>query len=339
MPNNNLNQNDILAYRDPDPVMDQALDWFILIYASDNTDEKTQIAFQRWLDAKKEHQIAWNELSETWADPNVVAASSALNTELMPNVNMSFVQRSKHNLAKYWRETTLCMSIVFGSAMALPALYAHALIAWQSDFQTSVGQIKEITLPDGSSMILDAQSAVALNFDGTHRGIHLLKGQAWFDVVHDASHPFRVTANFSEVTVKGTAFNVDTGEEKDVVALERGRVEVSSLNDAAQSSVLLPGEMITASASKLSDISSFNPDETSSWKSGWVIFSDKPLRNALAEINQYYAGKIFILNRSLADIAVSGSYRIDNIDAALDGIAAAAGGKITRFPGGLKIIR
>lgn len=339
MPNNNLDQNDIIAYRDPDPIMDQALDWFILMYTSDEIDEKTQIAFQQWLDVKNEHQTVWNELNDTWADPDVAAASSALNTALMTNVNMSFVQRSKHNLMKYWLETTLCLSIAFGFAMALPSLYANALIAWQSDIQTSVGQIKEITLPDGSSMILDAQSAVALDFDGTQRGVRLLKGQAWFDVTHDAIHPFRVTANFSEITVKGTAFNVDTGKLEDAVALERGRIEVNALNDTAQSSILLPGEMITASADKLSNISAFKSDETLSWKSGWIIFSEKPLRDALTEINQYYAGKIFILNGSLADVSVSGSYRIDNIDAALDGIATAAGGQMMRFPGGLKIIR
>ncbi len=333
--------NDIQGYRDPDPVVDEALDWLVLMNASGECKQDTQIAFQKWLDADSEHRRIWHELNDLWEDPHVALATSSLNVEANALDHSTVFAPAQISRTKpgHWRYGIFGLAAAALFAIVAPPLYTYMSVALNADFQTATGQVERITLPDGSHMVLDAQSAVVLDYEGQQRGIRVLKGQAWFDVVHDATRPFHVTGQFSNVVVKGTAFSVSTQADKDVIALERGSVEARALNYPYGSVTLSPGQTIYATKDRLSDISTFKPDEALAWKKGWVVFTDKPLSAALDEISQYDTGNTLIFSASLAKVAVSGSYRIDRIDAAIDGIVTAAGGKITRLPGGIKIIR
>src|SRR3546814_12524306 len=99
------------------------------------------------------------------------------------------------------------------------------LLMWQSDYRTGTGEMRNVTLSDGSSVTLDTGSAIAVNYGDGRRGVRLLAGRAWFDVAHDERHPFTVSAADARVRVTGTAFDVGLDDDSNDVTLARGGVQ------------------------------------------------------------------------------------------------------------------
>ena len=93
------------------------------------------------------------------------------------------------------------------------------------------GMLSTITLPDGSKVILNAGTTITYPnaFVSKNREVEI-NGEAFFEVAHDAEHPFIVKANQINVEVLGTQFNVKAYEEDDwiEVSLSEGKVEVQS---------------------------------------------------------------------------------------------------------------
>ncbi len=84
-----------------------------------------------------------------------------------------------------------------------------------------------ITLPDGSSVVLQAGSKLEYSeaFTGKTREV-TLSGEAYFDVAHDPGHPFIIHTGKIKTTVLGTAFNIKSDEDQIVVSVTRGKVKV-----------------------------------------------------------------------------------------------------------------
>ena len=94
------------------------------------------------------------------------------------------------------------------------------------DYRTAIGERRVITLSDGSKLSLDADSEVTVRYGKHDRSLHLLKGQARFDVAHDKTRPFSVVAGSQKVIATGTAFNIDMAGPKVLVTLIEGHVVV-----------------------------------------------------------------------------------------------------------------
>lgn len=92
---------------------------------------------------------------------------------------------------------------------------------------TEAGERRHVRLPDGSTMDLDASSEVVLRFGAQRRDIALTRGRAYFDVAHDVSRPFEVSASGVVSRAVGTRFSVSHRAQQEVaVAVGQGRVQV-----------------------------------------------------------------------------------------------------------------
>lgn len=323
----------------PDPAVDEALDWLVRLEAGGEVDEATHVQFDIWLRTASSHQKAWDEVSCLWADPEMLVAAQQLETHLsqqpVPLEAARQKSRARRPFFSYALAAAACVLVTVASShlamQILPRLFA--------DYTTVAGERREISLPDGSRMILNTDSAVALDFSGNERGVRLIEGEAWFDVVHDAAHPFHVTAGYSEVHVKGTAFSVQSADGRDTILLQRGAIDAVHERKDIPVAHLTPGEMVIASQQNLSAVGRFDPENSFVWLDGRIVFQDQPLGKALAEMGRYFNGRVFVLNRALLDVVVSGDYRTDRAKTAIESLAAAAGGKTTIIPGGYIIIR
>jgi ferric-dicitrate binding protein FerR (iron transport regulator) len=98
-------------------------------------------------------------------------------------------------------------------------------------YSAEKGKIENVTLPDGSSVALNAGSTLEAlqGFGGKERRVKLC-GEAFFQVEHDKSKPFIVEADGASVRVVGTAFNVSAYSESGSVTttVAEGKVEFSS---------------------------------------------------------------------------------------------------------------
>ncbi|MCX8997915.1 FecR domain-containing protein [Rhizobiaceae bacterium BDR2-2] len=328
-------------YRHADPVVDQALEWFARLNAGETVDPETRLAFEGWLSAGPDHRMVWEQVADVWAAPETLLASQQVAAQAQADnvVRLDAHERRPAPGRPRFGVYAMVAAAALVLAIATPQVLPSLLLRWQADYRTDAGKTQELVLPDGSQMVLNGQSAVALDFADGRRGVRVLAGEAWFDVVHDERHPFHVAGKFSDVQVRGTAFAVRVDGDGDTIVLERGRVDAIHDRGDIAPVHLSAGEMVRASDAAMSAVAPFDSEEMLGWLEGRIVFSARPLGEALDAIKPYLNGTVVVLNRDLLDVAVSGHYRTDSAGTAIASIVSAAGGKITRLPGGIIIIR
>ncbi|MEO9340823.1 FecR family protein [Mesorhizobium sp. SB112] len=314
-------------YVHDDPVVDEALDWFTRL-RNRESDSDTRREFVSWLNRSPRHEEEFRNLEAIWGSSSFLKAVKSLPVD--PGIRRPrFSRWAMHGSAA-------------AAAMLLAAgvwQYPSLIISWQADYVTVTGDQSTIQLPDGSTMMLNTASAVAVDFENGRRRVQLLRGEAFFDVQHDLHRPFVVKASFGEVEVRGTAFSVRTDAKEDDVFLERGKVQVYCLCDRSNQVELHPGEGVSVTASAVSPVRAQEGSETLAWREGRIAFETARLGDVLDELRRYYSGRIVVMDDRVNRMVVTGNYRLDNVEGAIRTLADAAGVGMTRIPGGLIILR
>lgn len=159
-----------------------------------------------------------------------------------------------------------------------------------------------VTLPDGSKVVLNAMSKLKypVSFVGKERKVEL-KGEAYFEITKDATHPFKVKLDKSEVEVLGTHFNVSSYDQTAKTTLLEGSVKVSNPKN---SGMLVPGKQALVDSENIS-IGQGDPQKAIAWVKGDFYFNNDALAPALIEISRWYDLKL-IYKRTLPNIHISG---------------------------------
>jgi transmembrane sensor len=321
-----------------DSIADAALDWFVRLRNATPAAAE-QAAFQAWLQQSPRHAEALDELEAIWGSSAFITAARSL-----PVAGMATHARRTDQprpRAKPLRKLGLGLGAIAATLIIAAGIWQAPalLLRWQADYITAVGDQATIALPDGSTMILNTASAVALDFADGRRNVRLLQGEAFFDVLHDPAHPFRVAGRFGAVEVKGTAFSVRGDATADTIILERGRVEVSLVANAADRATLAPDQQIVAGADTLSAVAPSDPAMALAWRQGRIAFDDQPFAKVLDELRRYRSAPVIVAGNVSAEFRVSGNYNAGDIDGALRSLADAAGVSLTTLPGGIIILR
>jgi transmembrane sensor len=199
--------------------------------------------------------------------------------------------------------------------LAFAALLAAATYAWQvraPSYATPIGGQLEAQLADGTRIRLNTNSALKVRFDGRTRRVELLRGQAFFDVAHDASKPFIVTAGAAEVRAVGTRFDVRRDGDGVKVVLTQGKVLVSERGVSTAPTALAPGQSVRAGGKiGVSRPVAADTDAATGWTLGHLTFRSTPLPEAVAEINRYSRDKIVLGEDIPAEARVNGVFAID----------------------------
>ncbi len=147
----------------------------------------------------------------------------------------------------------------------------------------------QLTLSDGSKVWLNAESAITFPtaFTGNDRKV-TIKGEAYFEVAHDASKPFQVTVNGMQVQVLGTHFNInaydDEGEIK--TTLLEGSVKVSK---GPESKLITPGQQAVVSSTEPKIVvQQADVDEAVAWKNGLFHFNNADLQEVMRQLSRWY---------------------------------------------------
>ncbi|MGE8426999.1 MAG: FecR family protein [Sphingobacterium sp.] len=155
------------------------------------------------------------------------------------------------------------------------------------------GATYHIQLEDGTRVWLNADSELEFPsiFSGKDR-IVSIKGEAYFEVAKDASHPFKVNVNGTEIEALGTAFNINTHlfDKKVKTILTEGKIRVS---EGGQNKTIVAGHATISGQGKI-EVKKADLEEALSWKEGYFYFDSKDLKDILGEISRWYAIQIDI---------------------------------------------
>ena len=198
-------------------------------------------------------------------------------------------------------------------------------------YRTATGQIRDVILPDGSTVGLNTQTELEWVGSPDDRRVRLIRGEAYFQVVHDPSRPFRILLAHSQVQVLGTRFDVYQMANGDVrVSVVTGVVAVEGLENASGAAPswsrrLSPGQQIEYSPVGLvADVHSIVAQKVTRWRQGMLETQGEPLSDFVSDLSRYTTERIVIADPRAAIQRVGGAFSIRDIDGTLERLARIA---------------
>jgi transmembrane sensor len=183
-------------------------------------------------------------------------------------------------------------------------------------YKTAVGDQEKITLADGSVVTLNTASQIEARMNGQERTIRLLEGEAFFEVAHDASRPFRVYAGDGVTMAVGTAFSVRLEEHAVEVVVSEGKVSFARVADTVEPvAYVSAGEAASFSDSvMIAPVGTEEVGRKLAWTEGRLVFSGDPLSSVVADISRYTDIEFEFASEELADQRVGGVFVVGEVD-------------------------
>ncbi|QIJ74061.1 DUF4880 domain-containing protein [Methylobacterium sp. NI91] len=295
-----------------DPVYEQAALWVARLSSTDAT-EADHRAFEAWRAADPAHAEAYAEM-EAWRRTMKRA----------PDPRRPHLPKGLAAVA---------------AALGLGALLSDPL-SWvdrmRADAWTDRGGIETTTLPDGSRVDLNTDTALVLRFTHSERSVALLRGEAVFDVVPDAGRPFVVSGNGVRARAVGTRFFVRVDGAAAPVGVAEGRVDVAT---SAGETRLRAGEVAVRGEDGRPLARAGDVARAIAWREGQLTVSGQPLSQVLSELERYRRGRLLLTDSALGSRRFSGTLDLRDTDASLDVLAAAMGLRLTRLTPLLILVR
>jgi transmembrane sensor len=284
--------------------------------------------FYAWLEADPRHGEAYDALALVLEDVGQLRDLAAL-----PDQQPHLKRRGLLMAAGCAAAAALLAIAVMGPAPGL-------------EYATATGQTRAVTLADGSIVTLSAGSAIKVRMTGAGRRVELERGEAFFDVAHDAAHPFYVDAGVAQVRVLGTKFDVHRAASGVRVSVQQGRVEVRdaraltltspaiSVLHASEATEVQTRPAYVAIAAAPLPVEQVAAAAPGAWREGRLTYDDVRLADVASDINRYYAPGVELTSPETADIRVTAAFRVNEIPAFLDALAATLPVTVTRNPNG-----
>lgn len=307
---------------------DQAINWIILLHSGNATQEDTDNA-QQWRKRSLAHEAAYREALLLWQDMGSVMEAEATQTDV------SLVIDNETITSRYRIGPGYLVSVVVAAMLLILIMpFSRYADQWQSDYHTDVGGQQRVTLADGSVIQLNTDSALSIQYQPNRRLIKLHRGQAIFTVSTDPRRPFEVMTKNTLVTALGTIFEVwDHNDETRVTVLEHA-VQLSTLDHAtAKQSVRIDsGQQIRYHhATGIHHTEAADIAQNSAWQRGKLIFKNQALADVIVELERYFPGRIFITNKKIRALKVSGVFPVQTPPEALEMIENTLAIEITHF--------
>ncbi|MBS7810078.1 FecR family protein [Roseococcus pinisoli] len=312
----------------------EAAAWFSRLRSQPTAAQRQD--FASWQAASPAHARAYDEMEAAWsataAPGHRVAEEEAGRLEfyLAAMDAAKAARRRKTTRRAAGAGAALLLLLGAGTWLERPGLLQDL----GTDHVTARGERRQVALPDGSTALLDADSALASAYTAGERRVRLLRGVAYFEVLPSAI-PFVVEAAGGEIRVLGTKFDVRVLDAEAIVTLAEGRVAVTASGGHA---VLEPGQRLRFGRDGLQPAETASLDQALSWQSGRFAFYRMPLAEVLEEVGRYRPGRILILDRGLGAREVSGSFSLADTDAALASLQASLGFRLRVLAGRLVVI-
>lgn len=302
---------DIRRFPDSKRIEQEAGDWIARLNAEDVSDED-RARFAAWRAAHPSHARVYDGMAAAW---RAFSAAGSMVRAVSFGESMNQATRAGKPRLR-WLVAGVATAALVAAVTFL--FLMHALPG--STFQTGIGEHASISLPDGTSVVLNSNTRVQVDYSPAARVIRLERGEAFFRVVHDPSRPLWVYASGSWVRDVGTAFSVYLRPDDVRVTVSQGRVEVGSTVSAADkpqsdernapASLLEAGQQADLSdgTTTIRSLPRVEIDRLLAWRGGKVSFVEQPLSEVVREMSRYTTLRITIDDDGLRQLPIGGTF-------------------------------
>lgn len=298
-------------------VLDAAIAWKLsLDQGSGTPDERSE--FMRWHAASEEHARAWRQLG--CLDQRVSAAAGPARQALL---------QSRAGLRRRIGKVGggLAGMFLLGSLLAwvgAPSLSAHY---WLADQRTATGELRTLRLEDGTLLSLNTHTAVDIDYAGAQRVIVLHQGEISVETGHQDPRPLLVRTDDGRLRPLGTRFLVRLEANGTRLEVLQASVAAMPLNSGDEQ-VLREGQQVLMDANGLGQVGTVDVG-ADAWTRGMLVVDNVRLADLVAALGKYRSGHLGVADE-VADLRVTGSFPLTDIDLALASLVPALPVKIER---------
>jgi len=292
------------AGRPDHATLQQAAEWFARLHA-DPHDAATGEAWRRWYGQSEAHRQAWQyveRVSQRFAalQDDGDAAAQTLRTARRTNLSRRQAVRS----------LALLSGGALLGALAWRAPLSRLVMAWQADYRTATGEVRDFLLADGTHIWLNGASALDADYRSERRRLRLFAGEVLIDTAAEA-RPFVVESGEGWLRALGTRFSVTQRDGDTRLAVFEGAVEVRTADTGAVR-IVRAGEQLRFDRHAIG-----SPEPAAAtrqaWTRGVLLVSDMPLAAFAEELSRHYRGHLGVAPE-VAGLRVMGAYPLHDTE-------------------------
>lgn len=309
-------------------IVQQASIWMARLWSGQAT-EADRAACQQWRAAHPEHERAWQVLQAF--DQTL---DRKLGTTAHPVSRQVLLEPALQNMRTRRR---VLRSLVLGVSVGSLVAYGRQTETWQlvrAEHSSRMGEIRSLTLADGSQLVLASASAIDVDYTPTMRRIWLRAGEIMLTTAADAhipARPLSVVTRHGSIQALGTRFSVQQhGDETDVQVFE-GAVEIRPTSDSASAVRIHAGQGIRFDHQTVQQPQAIAPS-TASWTQGLLVADGMRLDTFVQALARYRTG-VLRCDPSIAHLRVTGVFPLYDTDRALHNLTLGLPVRISRRTG------
>jgi transmembrane sensor len=333
---------------------------WLIEFRTDSPDQAQRDRFNAWLCTSPQHIQAYFEVAAAWSDLPEKDPEGRIDIQQMMRAarasgHANIVElgtrhasppsagAGRSGSARPFFNFSMKLTAVASLLFVLLAATGIYLYVQRGTYTTAIGEQRSFTLPDGSTVDLNALSKVRVRYTARERHIDLLSGQALFHVAKSVGRPFIVTTGPTRVRAVGTQFDIYRKRSGTLVTVVEGRVAVTTSNPsdrqapgpsrravdanriASASSeatgstggaadpggpqiLLTAGEQLAIGKRAAKKLDHPDIEAATAWTQKRLVFEDTPLSEVAEEFNRYTLRPLVIVDPALQQVGISGLY-------------------------------
>lgn len=292
-----------------DDVIDNATRWIVLL-RSGHASEADWQAYRQWCAQDPRHEQLCAQLETRLGVFKVPIAQGVSGKVLQQALTTPGTSRRK-----LLQGALACTGVALGASLLVSQ--RTTLGELTADVSTGTAERRTVSLPDGSELFLNAKSAVDLDFSGPHRIVRLLDGELRVKVAVNPATPFQLVTPQALILMLGSDLTVREREGQGLVVALKGALQIA--RQGLETLQLQTGHEVSYDRYGFSPVRLMSLG-AAAWVDGLLEVRDVPLAQIIEALRPYRGG-VLRIDPAVAELRVSGMFRLDKTEQVLDTLA------------------
>jgi len=298
----------------PPAVAQRALEWLVELQDEPVAPETVR-EWASWRAAHPDHERAWLRIESVQGTLRPLAGPA--NAAIAKAALAAPASAQRRRALK----TMSALAIASGAAWGVGQITPWR--TWTSDHRTAIGERRNVTLPDGTRLVLNTDSAIDVRYSADRRRVTLIAGEILIATAHESgtrNRPFCVETAHGTARALGTEYAVRLLDGSTEVSVFQGAVQIRPRDDAEHGLTLQAGLRANYSARGIAQPATAEENQIA-WKDGFIVARGMRLADFVAELGRYSRDTISCAP-AVSDLRLSGSFPVSNVDKVLAALSA-----------------